>query len=134
MFTRRFSQCGRELCVCVCWTLLTLELFAVNNINIRNRTPLVCSPVSPKHPSSGSGSSGIMISRNLKNVLVVSVGFLSLFTAFGGLQNLQVSKRHRLLSVISGDAPPPGPAAPRAGSRCPPASPFQVGTQLSPVC
>uniref|UniRef100_H3DP89 Protein unc-93 homolog A n=1 Tax=Tetraodon nigroviridis TaxID=99883 RepID=H3DP89_TETNG len=32
-----------------------------------------------------------MISRNLKNVLVVSVGFLSLFTAFGGLQNLQSS-------------------------------------------
>ncbi|CAG12950.1 unnamed protein product, partial [Tetraodon nigroviridis] len=39
--------------------------------------------------SSQTGSSGIMISRNLKNVLVVSVGFLSLFTAFGGLQNLQ---------------------------------------------
>lgn len=31
-----------------------------------------------------------MISRNLKNVLVVSVGFLLLFTAYGGLQNLQV--------------------------------------------
>lgn len=33
-----------------------------------------------------------MISRNLKNVLVVSVGFLFLFTAYGALQNLQVSK------------------------------------------
>ncbi|XP_070843766.1 protein unc-93 homolog A [Chaetodon trifascialis] len=32
-----------------------------------------------------------MISRNLKNVLVVSVGFLFLFTAYGGLQNLQSS-------------------------------------------
>lgn len=31
-----------------------------------------------------------MISRNFKNVLVVSVGFLSLFTAYGGLQSLQV--------------------------------------------
>ncbi|KAF3850197.1 hypothetical protein F7725_019916 [Dissostichus mawsoni] len=30
-----------------------------------------------------------MISRNFKNVLVVSVGFLSLFTAYGGLQSLQ---------------------------------------------
>lgn len=34
-----------------------------------------------------------MLSRNLKNVLVVSVGFLFLFMAAGGLQNLQVSKR-----------------------------------------
>lgn len=33
-----------------------------------------------------------MISRNLKNVLVVSVGFLFLFTAYAALQNLQVSK------------------------------------------
>lgn len=33
-----------------------------------------------------------MLSRNLKNVLVVSVGFLFLFMAAGGLQNLQVSK------------------------------------------
>lgn len=33
-----------------------------------------------------------MISRNLKNVLVVSVGFLLLFMAYGGLQNLQVGK------------------------------------------
>ncbi|XP_041815347.1 protein unc-93 homolog A [Chelmon rostratus] len=32
-----------------------------------------------------------MISRNFKNVLVVSVGFLFLFTAYGGLQNLQSS-------------------------------------------
>ncbi|XP_033932292.1 protein unc-93 homolog A [Pseudochaenichthys georgianus] len=32
-----------------------------------------------------------MISRNFKNVLVVSVGFLSLFTAYGGLQSLQSS-------------------------------------------
>ncbi|KAJ3607211.1 hypothetical protein NHX12_026724 [Muraenolepis orangiensis] len=32
-----------------------------------------------------------MISRNFKNVLVVSIGFLSLFTAFGGLQSLQSS-------------------------------------------
>lgn len=31
-----------------------------------------------------------MISRNFKNVLVVSIGFLSLFTAYGGLQSLQV--------------------------------------------
>lgn len=33
-----------------------------------------------------------MFSRNLKNVLVVSVGFLFLFTANGGLQNLQVGR------------------------------------------
>lgn len=33
-----------------------------------------------------------MLSRNLKNVLVVSVGFLFLFMAAGGLQNLQVRK------------------------------------------
>ncbi|XP_031437071.1 protein unc-93 homolog A-like [Clupea harengus] len=32
-----------------------------------------------------------MIGRNLKNVLVVSFGFLSLFTAYGGLQSLQSS-------------------------------------------
>ncbi|XP_061609790.1 protein unc-93 homolog A [Phyllopteryx taeniolatus] len=32
-----------------------------------------------------------MFSRNLKNVLVVSLGFLSLFTAYGGLQSLQSS-------------------------------------------
>ncbi|XP_071400454.1 protein unc-93 homolog A [Centroberyx affinis] len=32
-----------------------------------------------------------MIDRNLKNVLVVSFGFLSLFTAYGGLQSLQSS-------------------------------------------
>ncbi|XP_070782346.1 protein unc-93 homolog A [Enoplosus armatus] len=32
-----------------------------------------------------------MISRNFKNVLVVSVGFLCLFTAYGGLQSLQSS-------------------------------------------
>ncbi|XP_008311599.1 protein unc-93 homolog A [Cynoglossus semilaevis] len=32
-----------------------------------------------------------MISRNFKNVLVVSVAFLSLFTAYGGLQSLQSS-------------------------------------------
>ncbi|XP_072218262.1 protein unc-93 homolog A [Leuresthes tenuis] len=32
-----------------------------------------------------------MISRNFKNVLVVSFGFLSLFTAYGGLQSLQSS-------------------------------------------
>ncbi|XP_044024880.1 protein unc-93 homolog A isoform X2 [Siniperca chuatsi] len=32
-----------------------------------------------------------MISRNFKNVLVVSVGFLFLFTAYGGLQSLQSS-------------------------------------------
>lgn len=29
--------------------------------------------------------------RNLKNILVVSFGFLLLFTAYGGLQSLQVS-------------------------------------------
>ncbi|XP_067098275.1 protein unc-93 homolog A-like [Osmerus mordax] len=32
-----------------------------------------------------------MISRNTKNVLVVSIGFLSMFTAYGGLQSLQSS-------------------------------------------
>ncbi|XP_029352746.1 protein unc-93 homolog A [Echeneis naucrates] len=32
-----------------------------------------------------------MISRNFKNVLVVSIGFLFLFTAYGGLQSLQSS-------------------------------------------
>uniref|UniRef100_A0A3Q4GVT9 Protein unc-93 homolog A n=1 Tax=Neolamprologus brichardi TaxID=32507 RepID=A0A3Q4GVT9_NEOBR len=32
-----------------------------------------------------------MISHNFKNVLVVSIGFLSLFTAYGGLQSLQSS-------------------------------------------
>ncbi|KAM9354941.1 protein unc-93 homolog A [Pholidichthys leucotaenia] len=32
-----------------------------------------------------------MISRNFKNILVVSIGFLSLFTAYGGLQSLQSS-------------------------------------------
>ncbi|XP_034018456.1 protein unc-93 homolog A [Thalassophryne amazonica] len=32
-----------------------------------------------------------MISRNFKNVLVVSISFLSLFTAYGGLQSLQSS-------------------------------------------
>jgi len=29
--------------------------------------------------------------RNLKNVLVIAFGFLLLFTAYGGLQSLQVS-------------------------------------------
>ncbi|KAM4633250.1 protein unc-93 homolog A [Polymixia lowei] len=32
-----------------------------------------------------------MISRNFKNILVISFGFLSLFTAYGGLQSLQSS-------------------------------------------
>ncbi|AWP20367.1 putative protein unc-93 -like A-like [Scophthalmus maximus] len=32
-----------------------------------------------------------MISRNFKNILVVSIGFLFLFTAYGGLQSLQSS-------------------------------------------
>ncbi|XP_029902481.1 protein unc-93 homolog A [Myripristis murdjan] len=32
-----------------------------------------------------------MFNRNFKNVLVVSIGFLSLFTAYGGLQSLQSS-------------------------------------------
>lgn len=32
-----------------------------------------------------------MFSRNFKNIVVVSVGFLSLFTAYGGLQSLQSS-------------------------------------------
>lgn len=41
-----------------------------------------------------------MISRNFKNVLVVSVGFLSLFTAYGGLQSLQVGGRVSYLFFI----------------------------------
>ncbi|XP_027699363.1 protein unc-93 homolog A isoform X1 [Vombatus ursinus] len=46
--------------------------------------------------------------RNLKNVLVVSFGFLLLFTAFGGLQNLQSSLNYQdglgvaTLSVLYG--------------------------------
>lgn len=32
----------------------------------------------------------VMFSRNLKNTVVVSVGFLFLFTAYAALQNLQV--------------------------------------------
>ncbi|KAM3861460.1 protein unc-93 homolog A-like [Diretmus argenteus] len=32
-----------------------------------------------------------MLNRNSKNILVVSIGFLSLFTAYGGLQSLQSS-------------------------------------------
>nr|XP_023829357.1 protein unc-93 homolog A-like [Salvelinus alpinus] len=32
-----------------------------------------------------------MIDRNMKNILLVSIGFLSLFTAYGGLQSLQSS-------------------------------------------
>ncbi|XP_017286870.1 protein unc-93 homolog A isoform X1 [Kryptolebias marmoratus] len=48
------------------------------------------------YPTGGSaegvdGEQLAMISRNFKNVLVVSVGFLSLFTAYGGLQSLQSS-------------------------------------------
>ncbi|XP_066533554.1 protein unc-93 homolog A [Hoplias malabaricus] len=49
-----------------------------------------------------------MISRNTKNILVVSFGFLSLFTAYGGLQSLQSSLNHEdgmgviSLSVIYG--------------------------------
>lgn len=37
-------------------------------------------------------SAGTM-ERNLKNVLVLSLGFLLLFTAYGGLQSLQVGVR-----------------------------------------
>ena len=37
-------------------------------------------------------SAGVM-ERNLKNVLVLSLGFLLLFTAYGGLQSLQVGVR-----------------------------------------
>lgn len=36
-----------------------------------------------------------MISRNTKNVLVVSFGFLLLFTAYGGLQSLQVTIKNK---------------------------------------
>ncbi len=39
----------------------------------------------------------VMISRNFKNVLVVSVGFLFLFTAYGGLQSLQVGRKGLLI-------------------------------------
>lgn len=56
---------------------------------------------------SSRGSSGVMISRNLKNVLVVSVGFLFLFTAYGGLQNLQVSRTPRRASEGQNSARPP---------------------------
>ncbi|KAI4887681.1 hypothetical protein NFI96_014873 [Prochilodus magdalenae] len=43
-----------------------------------------------------------MISRNTKNILVVSFGFLSLFTAYGGLQSLQSSLNHEAgMGVIS---------------------------------
>ena len=42
-----------------------------------------------------------MISRNFKNVLVVSVGFLFLFTAYEGLQSLQVDTGFRIpINVI----------------------------------
>lgn len=44
-----------------------------------------------------------MLSRNLKNVLVVSVGFLFLFMAAGGLQNLQVRNVPKIFqSMVSG--------------------------------
>ena len=42
-----------------------------------------------------------MISRNFKNVLVVSIGFLSLFTAYGGLQSLQVGGGLYLLFFVT---------------------------------
>lgn len=41
-----------------------------------------------------------MISRNFKNVLVVSIGFLSLFTAYGGLQSLQVGGRFTIYCLL----------------------------------
>ena len=43
-----------------------------------------------------------MFNRNLKNVVVVSVGFLSLFTAYGSLQSLQVSWVHKLTQTDGG--------------------------------
>uniref|UniRef100_A0A3B3CE74 Protein unc-93 homolog A n=2 Tax=Oryzias melastigma TaxID=30732 RepID=A0A3B3CE74_ORYME len=48
------------------------------------------SPETPR-PLVDTVVTGTMISRNFKNVLVVSIGFLSLFTAYGGLQSLQSS-------------------------------------------
>lgn len=38
--------------------------------------------------------------KYLKNVLVVSFGFLLLFTAFGGLQSLQVSKAKIKIFIV----------------------------------
>lgn len=37
-----------------------------------------------------AGTTRCTMDRGLRNVLVVSLGFLLLFTAYGGLQNLQV--------------------------------------------
>lgn len=41
--------------------------------------------------------------RSLRNVLVVSLGFLLLFTAYGGLQSLQVRVCDRLAPSASGN-------------------------------
>lgn len=40
-----------------------------------------------------------MFSRNFKNTVVVSLGFLFLFTAFQALQNLQVSGKPKMRNL-----------------------------------
>ena len=74
-------------------------------------------------------SAGAM-ERNLKNVLVLSLGFLLLFTAYGGLQSLQVGVR-RPSDLASGT--PPGhqdyPCRRRRGTWGLSRSPSQSSTQ-----
>lgn len=69
-----------------------------------------CSPrarlVSFREPRSLSGVKlpASAMERNLKNVLLLSLGFLLLFTAYGGLQSLQVGVR-RPRDLTSGTPP-----------------------------
>lgn len=78
-----------------------------------------CSPrarlVSFREPRSLSGvklPAGAM-ERNLKNVLLLSLGFLLLFTAYGGLQSLQVGVR-RPRDLASGTPRLPEPQTARS--------------------
>lgn len=81
-----------------------LERLLVNDVPVTGATlspPLFHAGISALGPSLPPVSEdlleGTMLSRNLKNVLVVSVGFLFLFMAAGGLQNLQVRRRQTMI-------------------------------------
>lgn len=75
------------------WTLFA-EQSRSERTNFHCTTQKIQLPSDSTHPNNTSSLAlrATMISRNLKNTLVVSVGFLFLFTASGGLQNLQVGR------------------------------------------
>lgn len=76
---------GEQVCVFVCVLVLDFALLSVVN-------DIIIADWKVEDLWRSQCWEADMISRNFKNVLVVSVGFLFLFTAYGGLQSLQVGE------------------------------------------